>query len=149
MTKSLPSKSLVLYADDDFEDQELVREAFHQYAHNIDLICFSDGQEIIQHIENDLPASASPCLIILDINMPRVNGKEVLKYLRSRATFQEIPVVLFSTSTLPSEVDFARRFDAGFVTKPLYTEQIHHIVDQLLEHCPDDVKDKIKKSKGN
>lgn len=140
MTQSLPPKSLVLYADDDADDRELVHEAFKDYAQHIELMTFEDGLELLHYIEYLRPLQPAPCLVILDINMPRLNGKETLQKLRAIDGFKEVPAVLFSTSTLPAEAAFAKRFNAGFVTKPLHTPQIHLIVDQLIEHCTDEVK---------
>lgn len=145
MTKSLPSKSLVLYADDDADDRELVREAFADYNSSVELKTFKDGLELLQFIHAANPRESLPCLIILDINMPKMNGKEVLRNLRCMKDYEEIPVVLFSTSTLPSEKAFAESFSAGFVTKPLYAGQIYQLVDQMLDHCAEDVKKNIKK----
>ncbi len=147
MTKSLPPKSLVLYADDDLDDISLIREAFHEYSHVIDLLTFSDGIQLLNFLEQLTPLQPAPCLVILDINMPRLNGKEILEKIRSKNELQEVPVVLFSTSTLPAEARFARTLNAGFVSKPLIASQIHQIVDELLAHCSEEVKRKINRKK--
>ncbi|MBS1585539.1 MAG: response regulator [Bacteroidetes bacterium] len=148
MTKSLPLKSLVLYADDDRDDIELVKEAFKEYAHTVDLKTFADGEELMRYVNSHIPAEPLPCLIILDINMPRMNGKEVLRNLKQIPGYKDIPVVLFTTSTLPSEKAFAKSFDAGFITKPLHYSQIHQLVDEMIAHCPEDVRKTIKRLKG-
>jgi CheY-like chemotaxis protein len=149
MTQSLPPKSLVLYADDDPEDIELVSEAFQAYAQNVELLTFPDGIELLNFIETVDPFHASPCLFILDINMPRLDGKETLRRLRRIENFSEIPAVLFSTSSLPADAAFAKNFNAGFVTKPLHTNQVHLIIDEIIEHCTDEVKKNIRRSNGN
>lgn len=149
MTQSLPPKSLVLYADDDPEDIELVSEAFQAYAQNVELMTFADGVELLNFIETVDPLHVAPCLFILDINMPRLNGKETLRRLRRIETFAEVPAVLFSTSSLPADAVFAKNFNAGFVTKPLHTNQVHLIIDEIIEHCSDDVKKMIRKRNGN
>ncbi len=148
MTKSLPPKSLVLYADDDLEDRELIGEAFQNYEHAIELLTFENGIELLSFIQRLNPFQPTPCLIILDINMPALDGKETLERLRKMEGFKDVPAVLFSTSTLPSEADFAKCFNAGFVTKPLYQPQIRLIVDKLIEHCTDEVKKRIKRQRG-
>ena len=147
MTKSLPPKSLVLYADDDPEDRELIEEAFQNYKYKIELLTFENGIDLLSFIHRLDPFQPTPCLIIIDINMPILNGKETLRRLRKMEGLKEVPAVLFSTSTLPSEADFAKCFNAGFVTKPLYQPQIRLIVDSLIEHCTDEVKKRIKKQR--
>jgi CheY-like chemotaxis protein len=149
MTQSLPPKSLVLYADDDPEDIELVSEAFQSYAQNVDLVTFPDGIELLNFVETIDPFQAAPCLFIIDINMPRLNGKETLRRLRKIEPFAEVPAVLFSTSSLPADAVFAKNFNAGFVTKPLHTHQVHLIIDEIIEHCSDEVKKNIRKRNGN
>lgn len=149
MTQSLPPKNLVLYADDDPDDIELVREAFSIYSRSIELLTFRDGIEMLSYIESINPFQAAPCLFIIDINMPRLNGKETLRRLRSFEEFSEVPAVLFTTSTLPWDESFARNFNAGFVTKPLHTNQVHQIIDQIIDHCSDEVKKLIRRRKGN
>lgn len=149
MTQSLPPKSLVLYVDDDPDDIELVCEAFSAYSRNVEVLTFRDGVEMLSYIESINPFQATPCLFIIDINMPRLNGKETLKRLRRIEEFAEVPAVLFTTSTLPSDENFAKNFNAGFVTKPLHTNQVHHIIDQIIDHCSEEVKKMIRRRKGN
>jgi CheY-like chemotaxis protein len=148
MTKSLPPKSLVLYADDDPDDIELVKDAFRQYSRHVHLLTFCNGMELLSYVEQLQPFEPLPCLVILDINMPLLGGKETLSKLRRLDSFTEVPIVLFSTSTLPSEAAFARSLEAGFVTKPLHTQQIHQLVDKMIEHCTEEVKHAFRKKKG-
>ena len=149
MTQSLPPKSLVLYADDDPDDIELVSEAFSLYSRNVELLTFRDGIEMLNYIESIDPLQPIPCLFLIDINMPRLNGKDTLRRLRTIVEFSEVPAVLFTTSTLPSDEVFARNFNAGFVTKPLHTNQVHHIIDQIIDHCSDEVKKMIRRRNGS
>lgn len=72
----------------------------------------------------------SPGLVILDINLPRLNGKEHLKTIQSQDAFSDVPFVLFSTSTLPDNGKFASQHNAGFVTKPLPARLVKEVVDQ-------------------
>ena len=144
MTRSLPPKSLVLYADDDADDRLLITEIFADYASAVELRCFTDGEPLLQHLLSLDPFAPRPCLVILDINMARLGGKEVLRRLRQTAGFEDLPVVLFSTSTLPSEQKFAQAFGAGFVTKPLYLGQVGQIIEEMLLHCSPELRDRIR-----
>ncbi len=145
MTQSLPPRSLVLYADDDEDDKQLVIDAFNEHARNVELITFNDGIELMDYVGQMNPDDHLPCLIILDINMPRLNGKETLRRLRNTNGFSDIPAVIFTTSSMPADEIFAQRFQAGFVTKPIVTPQIYQIIDQIIDHCTDEVQNRIRK----
>ena len=142
MTSSPPPKHLVLYADDDKDDIALVRDAFIDFA-DIELKTFPDGQELLNYVRYQR-GNVKPCLVMIDINMPKINGKEVLKELRNINEYEDVPVVLFSTSTLPSEAAFAASFNAAFVVKPLYYDHLSSVAERLIEHCTDEVKKRIK-----
>jgi len=142
MTSSPPPKHLVLYADDDMDDIALVKDAFTDYA-DIELKTFPDGQELLNYVRCQA-GNVKPCLVMIDINMPKINGKEVLKELRNINEYEDVPVVLFSTSTLPSEAAFAASFNAAFVVKPLYYDHLSSVAERLIEHCTDEVKKRIK-----
>ena len=72
------TKHVVLYADDDSDDQQLIKQAFQQYDSNILVQSASNGEEALIHLKNLDLQHHRPCLIILDINMPKMNGKEAL-----------------------------------------------------------------------
>ena len=135
---------MVLYADDDNDDLQLLRDAFSQYSKNVNLVTVNDGFQALSFLEN-LPEEANiPCLIILDINMPRINGKEALVRLRQLDRYKETPVILFTTSTYPIDKQFASKYDAGFITKPINVTQLERIADTFIQHCTDEIKKKIR-----
>lgn len=148
MTKSLPPKSVVLYADDDADDRDLIQEAFDEFSTFVELVTFEEGSALLNYLQSLTPLQPKPCLVILDINMHGLDGKQTLRRLRALKDYNEVPAVLFTTSTLPSEAAFAKAHNAGFVTKPLYGVQIQTITNQLIAHCTDDLKEKIRKHRG-
>ena len=137
-----------MYVDDDADDRDLVREIFDEFSNIIELLTFEDGFSLLNYLDTLVPLQPKPCLIVIDINMPRLDGKQLLRKIRGRDDFNEVPAVLFSTSTLPADAIFAQTHNAGFITKPLHNSQVYLIVDQLIEHCTDDVKERIKKQRG-
>ena len=139
-----PKKQLIVYAEDDQDDIELMEESFGNYAQNIELLCFSDGLEVYEYLASSYN-QPSPCLIVLDINLPRMSGKEVLKKLRAIKRFKDIRVVLFTTSSQPHDKAFAHFYGAGFMTKPITYKQMDKIIHQFIEHCTDEIKNSIRK----
>jgi CheY-like chemotaxis protein len=145
MTKSITAKNIVLYADDDPDDQALVQEAFSRYSTNVELVLFNDGRQILSYLQKLTRADPTPCLIILDVNMPGISGKEVLTQLRQMEKTASVPVVLFTTSNQPSDQQFATRYNAGFITKPLEAKQMERITEQFINHCTEEMQKKIRR----
>jgi CheY-like chemotaxis protein len=144
MTDSISKKSLVLYADDDLDDVQLISDAFSIYHKSVELICFGNGADLVAFMGQQESFAPTPCLVILDVNMPVMSGKEALVALRSEPRFSKVPVVLFTTSNLPSERQFAQAYDAGFIVKPLHYEQMRIIAEQMVDHCDDDIKKRLR-----
>lgn len=149
MTKSATPKNIVLYADDDTDDLELVQEAFARYSKNVEVVTASDGSQALSYLQRLTEEDPIPCLIIFDINMPVLNGMEALRKLRNLTQFEGIPVVLFTTSSLPQDQNFAKKYNAGFVTKPLDVAQMEVITELFIDHCSDEIKKSIRNTNNN
>ncbi len=138
-------KNTVLYADDDLDDLQFIREAFYHYSDSVELVTVSDGLEAVAYLNNISVHQPTPCLIILDINMPRMDGKEALKIIRDMKRFEEVPAILFTTSSQHKDQEFARTYNAGFLTKPIDYSQLNRIAGKFVEHCTDEIKKKLQK----
>lgn len=148
MTKSITPKNIVLYADDDVDDLELVQEAFARYARDVEVVTARDGREALSILQKLNAFDPKPCLIILDVNMPVLDGKETLVNIREMEDLEDVPVVLFTTSSMPVDKNFAKQFKAGFITKPLDIKQMEFITEQFIDHCTDEIKKKIRRQLG-
>jgi CheY-like chemotaxis protein len=146
MAQTTPHTHLVLYADDDIDDIKFVEESFSETTQNIELVTAYNGLDLIRYLERLTPLDPNPCLIILDVNMPLMNGKEALQKIRQMNRYQNIPVVLFTTSSSDFDKSFAKKHNAGFVTKPLDNRQMKNITDQFIQHCDDEVQKRVRKS---
>jgi len=128
---------VVLLVDDDMEDQALTRRAFQKSAIRADLQIVSDGQQAMHYLlregEYADPARAPrPDLVLLDLNMPNVDGHGVLKRMRSDFDLKGIPVVVLTTSNQPDDVQ--RCYDLGcnsFITKPSNIAEFVRVVEKL------------------
>jgi len=149
MTTEMSTKNVVLYADDDQDDLDLVREAFSRFSHNVELVTVTDGFQVLSFLKNLSALDQTPCLIILDINMPRLNGKETLMQLREMDRYKDVPTILFTTSTQPKDQAFAQQYKAGFLTKPIDVTQLDFIADQFINHCIEEIKRDIGRPTSN
>jgi len=145
MTKDATLKNIVVYADDDPDDIELVEDAFRRFANNVEVVTFRDGSQALSYLRNLTDYDPKPCLVILDINMPVLNGKDTLVRLRQLDQYEETPVVMFTTSSMPMDKNFAEQYQAGFVTKPLGYEQMEMITKEFINHCTEETQKKIRR----
>ena len=127
-------KHTILYAEDDLDDIHVFNIAFAKYR-DIEILHFFNGWELLSYI-NALPQGhAIPCLILLDINMPGMDGKETLVRLKKNKNVSFIPTVLLTTSSTQADKDFALKWDADFITKPLVYTDLEKLVDRLAALC--------------
>ena len=135
---SLDRKSItILMADDDEEDRMMTKEAWEESRLANDLRFVEDGEELMQYLERqgkyaDPAASPRPGLILLDLNMPKKDGREALEEIKAAEDLRRIPVVVLTTSK--AEEDIHRSYDVGassYITKPVTFEGLVQIVRQL------------------
>lgn len=115
----------ILMADDDEEDRELTREALSDARLSNEMRFVADGQELLDYLrrEGDYADGADapePGIILLDLNMPKKDGREALEEIKSDPALRHIPVVVLTTSK--AEEDIFRTYDLGvnsFITKPV------------------------------
>ncbi|MBO9684058.1 MAG: response regulator [Flavisolibacter sp.] len=124
----------IIFADDDADDLELITGFFKQYNRNINVLEFKDGKEVLKFLD-DFALNATPLLIVLDINMPRLDGKETLSAIRQHPKYQHIPVVIYTTSSNPIDEDYCRQLGASWVSKASTIEGVKQVAKVLAEFC--------------
>lgn len=125
----------IIFADDDADDLELITGFFKRYNPDTRVVEFRDGKEVIQFLDDFAHASNLPLLIVLDINMPRFNGRETLAAIRNQPSFQKIPVVIYTTSISESDKTFCEQMDASWMNKPSRVEDVEQIARILSDFC--------------
>ena len=125
---------IVLCVDDDPDDRELIRNAIFKVDSSYSVAYATNGKEAIQFLTRALETEL-PCLIILDFNMPVMDGKETLVEIKKNGRFNGIPVVVFTTSNHPADLQFCQDQGVELVTKPANFGQITTETERLLQHC--------------
>ncbi len=124
----------LLMADDDPEDRLLAREAFQEARLANDLRFVADGEELMDYLFRrgkftDPSTSPRPGLILLDLNMPKKDGREALQEIKNEDSLRTIPVIVLTTSK--AEEDVMRSYDIGansYITKPVTFEKLVEIM---------------------
>jgi CheY-like chemotaxis protein len=130
----------ILMADDDPDDRDLARTAMEESRLANELRFVEDGEELTDYLGRrgryaDPKSSPRPGLILLDLNMPRKDGREALREIKRDPALRQIPVVVLTTSK--AEEDILRSYDLGancFITKPVTFEGLVEVVKVLDKH---------------
>ena len=130
----------ILMVDDDVDDKLLTEKALEKNRVINPLVFLADGEELMDYLSRknkyaNLSGTPKPCFILLDLNMPRMDGREALKLLKSDPEFRKIPVVVLTTSK--AEEDILRSYDLGansFITKPVNFNDLVAMMDSLKNY---------------
>jgi len=131
---------VIVMADDDADDRLLVKEALCEAGVPHDLRFAEDGRSLLDYLRRQGPFANGryaprPELILLDLNMPLKDGREVLRDIRADDALRRIPVVIFTTSK--ADTDIRQMYDLGansFVTKPAAFADLVHLMRRLAEY---------------
>ena len=126
---------LILCVDDDPDDIALLKEAFHSLKFQYRLVEAHDGIEGLKMLKNIQENGELPCLIVLDINMPRMDGRETFNAIRSNPVLAEVPVVVFSTSSSALDKMFFAKKNVEYFVKPINFNQLAHVAGAFLSIC--------------
>jgi two-component system response regulator len=139
----------ILLVEDNPDDVELTRIAFEQANVAQLLRVVGDGAEALDYLfargrHADRDATSLPSLVLLDLNLPRVDGREVLQAIRANEATRNLPVVVLTTSAEPFDIDASYALGANsYIRKPVDFEQFVWAVQQvglywlMLNETPD------------
>lgn len=121
----------ILLIEDDIDDIELLEEALNGNNVKYNLEVVMEGDMVYPHI-ND--SQNLPEIIILDFNLPKVHGRDVLKQIKSVEKFNKIPLVVLTTSSSKDDIDYAYSLGANkFITKPTTLEEFNEAISIIVE----------------
>lgn len=122
--RSTPAARTILLVEDDEADALLIREALDQVGYERNVTQVGDGIEALAHLRD--PGATRPDLIVLDLNMPRMGGRELLGILKADESLRLVPTVVLTSSRAPDDIaaSYARHANA-FVTKPIDLEDFN------------------------
>ena len=127
----LPKPTKILYVDDDLDDRYFMSLSLTESGTNADLVCASNGEDAIQYL-NSVKASDLPSLIILDMNMPKLDGRQTLHYLKKQPHLADIPVVILTTSNNSTDRESCALLGASsYYTKPYRFDEYKQIINSF------------------
>ena len=126
----------ILLIDDNPADAELVRICLVSGPNVVNLHVAEDGAEALRFLqrEGEHANAPRPDLVLLDLSLPRIDGRKILQMIRNTADLHRLPVVVFTSSENP--VDVAASYDLGascFVTKPITLNELERVVHAITD----------------
>ena len=138
MSQSTPARKFsILIADDDADDRELIKAAFEEnnFRHNIKFV--ENGEELLKYLKRkgnyaDELTHPLPQIILLDLNMPKKDGREVLKEIKQHPELKKIPVIIFTTTK--NEHEIKRCYELGantYIVKPVSFDALVRVIQEI------------------
>lgn len=121
----------ILICDDDEDDLYLVKSIFNDTKFSNQTVYLKDGAQLLEYLQNQ-KKDTSVGLVLLDLNMPKIDGREALKIIKSNPEFRRIPVVILTTSNAPQDIEKCYELGANcFMTKPSSYEGLNDAIKTL------------------
>lgn len=130
--KSVP---IILYAEDDHDDLEMLQEALQSNMQAFCLVHLKNGKEVIDYLTDSSDELIKNGIIVLDINMPLVDGKETLEWIKQQSQLDSIPVVMLTTSEYLLDIKYCEELGARVISKPQLFEELIAIAKEILDMC--------------
>lgn len=137
MVKAAASTRPILMADDDEDDCLMTKRALERNKVGNPFITVPDGEALLEFIQGggDENGQALPIVILLDLNMPRMNGREALRRLKADRRLRRIPVVVFSTSQSEEDIQFCYESGANsYIAKVFSFEELVKVIESFKNY---------------
>lgn len=137
--EKINSEYCILIADDDTDDQYMMQQAFSTINLDENVRTVNDGVELLDYLNKrgkyKDTVLLQPKVILLDLNMPKKDGRECLKEIKSNSRFNRIPIVIYSTSSNPDDISYAYQHGASsYITKPYSYQELINIMDTFKHY---------------
>jgi CheY-like chemotaxis protein len=129
------SPRIVFCVDDDADDREMLSNTIYEIDPSFKVVHAENGEEAIEYLSKAKVSGDLPCLVILDLNMPKMDGRKTLAEIKKDEQLSVVPLVILSTSSSSVDKIYCAHYGVELVTKPSDILGIHHEVKRLLQYC--------------
>jgi len=130
----MEKEKIILYVDDDAEDREFLSLVLSDAGPNVKVELAENGLAALDFL-NTAKDSRLPCLIVLDLNMPFLDGRETFQRIKTDDALQAVPVIIFSSSEKPNDKRSFNEMGIEFFTKPDRIDQFQKIAAHMVSVC--------------
>ena len=126
---------VILLIDDDMDDIMLLKEALISINKDCRILEALDGRKALASLKEARNNDQLPNLIVLDISMPLLDGRELLAILKSEEKLKDLPIVVMTTSSNISDINYCKQFNVDLITKPVELPFLYKTAERLLSYC--------------
>ncbi len=125
----------ILLVDDDPDDLMLLKDAIESIGEKYKFIEANDGRTALNILKKSVQEQTLPCLIVLDINMPILDGREMLAIMKSDPNLKDLKVVVFTTSSNPTDIYYCKQFNVTMFSKPFNITMLMDVAKEIVAFC--------------
>ena len=129
--------NFILCVDDDSDDLFLLEEAIRQVDPETPIVQYNNGVEALNYLRKARSEHDLPCVVVLDLNMPLMDGKETLQKIKSDPALSHVEVVVLTTSSSHGDKEYFENKGIKMFTKPMNTRELRSIAEIFVQHCKD------------
>ncbi|MBD0284906.1 MAG: response regulator [Flavisolibacter sp.] len=129
-------QKIILYVDDDADDREFLSAALKEVNPAVDIVFAENGLKALDYLNAAKDNNSQlPCLIVLDLNLPYLDGRETFKKIKNDERLQSVPIIVFTSSMNPNDKKLFNNLGIEFITKPDNIAFMNNIASRMLVKC--------------
>ncbi|WP_121357224.1 response regulator [Flavisolibacter nicotianae] len=125
----------ILWADDDQDDLSVICEIVHTITTSCNVAAVESGCAVLHYLDSIRDPSQFPCLVVLDVNMPKLNGLETLAHIKADERYRTLNVAVFTTSNNVRDRQACAKYGVPIRTKPSSYQGFKSVITELLQLC--------------
>lgn len=131
------NEEYILIADDDIDDIEILTTALNDLKVAPKVVTAKNGKGVIEYLQSCMTVNKSkvPCVVIMDMNMPLMDGRETVVAIKGLEVFKGLPIILYSTSKNKTDELFAQKWQVRYLEKPDTVDGLNKLANLIVEAC--------------
>jgi two-component system, response regulator len=130
-----PNTGYVLIADDDLDDIEILTTALKEMDSGLQVVIANNGRNALEQLNTIQAGGTSACVLVMDMNMPKMDGRETVVAIKNDSHFESLPILLFSTAKSKTDEMFAQKWGVHFFQKPDTVQGLNDVAKVIIGMC--------------
>ena len=127
--------NFILCVDDDSDDLYLLQEAILSVEPRMNIVQLNNGADAIRYLGDAKSKHDLPCVVVMDINMPVMTGRETVSRIKADPSLSHVHVVVLTTSSAKNDLDYFSALDVKMYSKPMNNKDLKEVAEIFVQHC--------------